>query len=670
MDSYEAGAFSHAQSDEPTSGQIVIDGASPVAKTKLSVEERLDRLSKYRIRPVSIRSTAKPIGCGGKAEVVRAHFKRNKKARGKRVAVKKVRCSHDADKGKFAKEFLNEVEMLAALSHENIVQLIGFVENLKHDKAWIVLSWEPNGNVREFLASGEWEIPERLSLIKDTFAGLGYLHTREPPVCHGDLKSLNILVTSSSRAVITDFGSARTLNKSASRAASNGSVPLARAIPTATRPCIDVDMIGDELTLTGPAWSLRWAAPEVVKEEDPPGLPSDIWSAGWVCWEIMTDKLPFPDVYSEGPLTLRVLQGKVPLAHEETQLAQVVRLCSLMSDCWKFDPNRRPKAAQCHREMAWLPSTVPIGSKIPSTKLLLQMGRLEHAKNRHEKAISFFRQVLDTVGGDKDQETSAAALNLLGSVYYAQCADDKAEESFVQAADIYARIGNHRGHANSLDWLGDICRTKSKYAEAQTYLLQAQNIYARISNSQGRANTLNGLGEVYYARSKFVEAEESFIQARDIHASIGNELGRANALDGLGDISCAQSNYTQAEEHYTQARNIYARIGDDQGEANTFLGLGHVYYAQAKYVEAEESFANAQEAFSRTGDDQGRANALRGLGDVHRNQKRKLEAASFYGAAKNLYARLGRSEDEAHISRWLTPSSLASMDTDFTSTSI
>lgn len=138
-------------------------------------------------------------------------------------------------------------------------------------------------------------------------------------------------------------------------------------------------MIGDELTLTGPAWSLRWAAPEVVKEEDPPGLPSDIWSAGWVCWEvgevwelqvcqrdysfsgriisqIMTDKLPFPDVYSEGPLTLRVLQGKVPLAHEETQLAQVVRLCSLMSDCWKFDPNRRPKAAQCHREMAWLVS--------------------------------------------------------------------------------------------------------------------------------------------------------------------------------------------------------------------------------------------------------------------------------------------------------------------------
>lgn len=55
--------------------------------------------------------------------------------------------------------------MLAGLSHEHIIQLIGFVEDLDHDKAWIVLSWEPNGNVREFLASGEWEIPERLSLV-------------------------------------------------------------------------------------------------------------------------------------------------------------------------------------------------------------------------------------------------------------------------------------------------------------------------------------------------------------------------------------------------------------------------------------------------------------------------------------------------------------------------
>lgn len=56
---------------------------------------------------------------------------------------------------------------MAGLFHENIVRLIGFVEDLENGTAWIVLSWEPNGNLSEFLATGEWEIPERLSLVND-----------------------------------------------------------------------------------------------------------------------------------------------------------------------------------------------------------------------------------------------------------------------------------------------------------------------------------------------------------------------------------------------------------------------------------------------------------------------------------------------------------------------
>lgn len=67
--------------------------------------------------------------------------------------------------------------MLAGLSHENIVKLIGFVEDLKHDKAWIVLSWEPNGNVRDFLKSGEREIPERISLVRKDPSLLEYSPT-------------------------------------------------------------------------------------------------------------------------------------------------------------------------------------------------------------------------------------------------------------------------------------------------------------------------------------------------------------------------------------------------------------------------------------------------------------------------------------------------------------
>ncbi|KIO21968.1 hypothetical protein M407DRAFT_217361, partial [Tulasnella calospora MUT 4182] len=220
-------------------------------------------------------------------------------------------------------EFVREVDVTARLSHDNIVELIGFVEELQEGKAWIILAWEPNGNVSEFLEKGEWEIPERMSLIQDTFAGLQYLHTCQPPICHGDLKSLNILVSASYRAVITDFGSARIL------------------------------------TLTGPAWSLRWAAPEVVMGKQQ-NLASDIWAAGWVCWEIMTNKLPFPEITAGGTIILKVTQGEVPVAREDTQLSQITRLCSLMEDCWIFDPTKRPDIARCNNEVKRMVSCIII----------------------------------------------------------------------------------------------------------------------------------------------------------------------------------------------------------------------------------------------------------------------------------------------------------------------
>lgn len=55
--------------------------------------------------------------------------------------------------------------MLTKLSHRNIVRLIGFIENTSKDIIWLIFPWAANGNLREFVSSGEWEIPERVSLV-------------------------------------------------------------------------------------------------------------------------------------------------------------------------------------------------------------------------------------------------------------------------------------------------------------------------------------------------------------------------------------------------------------------------------------------------------------------------------------------------------------------------
>lgn len=100
---------------------------------------------------------------------------------------------------------------MKSLSHPNIIKLVGFVEDMGKGAAWMILPWEGNGNVREFLQAGEWDIPERMSLVSDlssavyavlneiirlkiidTADGLAYLHDHQPPICHGDLKSVSL----------------------------------------------------------------------------------------------------------------------------------------------------------------------------------------------------------------------------------------------------------------------------------------------------------------------------------------------------------------------------------------------------------------------------------------------------------------------------------------------
>lgn len=142
--------------------------------------------------------------------------------------------------------------------------------------------------------------------------GLNHLHSRDPPICHGDLKSvrlrifrdgpglkrhpcsfqLNILVNSQNHALITDFGSARKLESHPTGEKENNVAgPAARGEPTLSQvqeqglSLVQIEECGTFLTLTGPVYTLRWAAPEVLEHEEF-GLASDMWAFAWICWEV------------------------------------------------------------------------------------------------------------------------------------------------------------------------------------------------------------------------------------------------------------------------------------------------------------------------------------------------------------------------------------------------
>ncbi|KAG8894031.1 hypothetical protein FRC01_013193, partial [Tulasnella sp. 417] len=131
-----------------------------------------------------------------------------------RVAARRFRHKDaTVDRDTFFNASTAELKLLLQLSHPNISKIAGFEEHPQTDTIWVFSLWESNGNLSEFLVTGKWNVLERMSLIKDLLAGLKYLHTYEPPICHGNVKSRNVLVNSSSRAIVADFASSRILRQ-------------------------------------------------------------------------------------------------------------------------------------------------------------------------------------------------------------------------------------------------------------------------------------------------------------------------------------------------------------------------------------------------------------------------------------------------------------------------
>ncbi|KAG8891423.1 hypothetical protein FRB99_003601, partial [Tulasnella sp. 403] len=207
--------------------------------TQLSVLEReladfLQPLEKYRIKPSRLLfpQECSMIGSGGYGTVHQALIRQRLWGNtGIVVAVKKLRAAGGRDKCLrmaivsmvsrtinvlstkllLSKGLIRELAVWARLSHENVIPLIGFHLSEHLDQAWLISPYMANGSVSDYLLGARPSEAKRRELALDTAKGLQYLHGRDPPICHGDIKALNVLITDDHRAMLCDFGLAKAM---------------------------------------------------------------------------------------------------------------------------------------------------------------------------------------------------------------------------------------------------------------------------------------------------------------------------------------------------------------------------------------------------------------------------------------------------------------------------
>ncbi|KAL1219039.1 putative receptor-like protein kinase [Cardamine amara subsp. amara] len=139
------------------------------------------------------------IGQGGFGTVYKAEFND-----GLIAAVKRMnKVSEQAEQ-----DFCREIELLAKLHHRNLVALKGFCINKK--ERFLVYDYMQNGSLKDHLHSigkvpPSWET--RMKIAIDVANALEYLHFYcDPPLCHRDIKSSNILLDENFVAKLSDFG--------------------------------------------------------------------------------------------------------------------------------------------------------------------------------------------------------------------------------------------------------------------------------------------------------------------------------------------------------------------------------------------------------------------------------------------------------------------------------
>lgn len=184
--------------------------------------------------------------------------------------------------------FKREALLLAGLQHPNIPTIYDYFGEAGH---WfLVMDFIESATLEEHLdqSRGRYLPVEKvLDVGIQLCTVLGYLHTRQPPIIFRDLKPANILLTSSGRIYLIDFGIARHFKPGQSRDTiafgSPGYAPPEQYGKTQTTPRADIYALGATLhqLLTGDDPSqtpFRFAPLQLRSQMTPVGLETLIMS--------------------------------------------------------------------------------------------------------------------------------------------------------------------------------------------------------------------------------------------------------------------------------------------------------------------------------------------------------------------------------------------------------
>ncbi|XP_029310150.1 receptor-interacting serine/threonine-protein kinase 1 isoform X1 [Cottoperca gobio] len=219
------------------------------------------------------------------------------------------------------KLLLDEGNIMASLTHERVVKLLGVI--MEDRDCSLVMELLPRGNLSVMLETVSVPISIKSRIILEILEGMLYL--TEKRVIHKDIKPGNILVDKDFHIKIADLGLATCLTwskltKEESRRKSH---------------------TGQSAGTRG-AGTLSYMAPEHLQSINTASTEkSDVYSFAIVVWVILTGIEPYANARSDEHISQCVRNGDRP-AENLIPSNTPVEIVQLMKRCWEHNPLQRP----------------------------------------------------------------------------------------------------------------------------------------------------------------------------------------------------------------------------------------------------------------------------------------------------------------------------------------
>lgn len=217
---------------------------------------------------------------------------------GDKVAIKQMILSKQPRK----ELIVNEIIVMKDSRHKNIVNFLEAYLKTEDD-LWVVMEFMEGGSLTDIIENSPTNgsnhspltEPQIAYIVRETCQGLKFLHDRQ--IIHRDIKSDNVLLDTSARVKITDFGFCAKLTDKRSKRA----------------------------TMVGTPY---WMAPEVVKQREY-DEKVDVWSLGIMTIEMLEGEPPYLNEDPLKALYLIATNGTPKLKHPEMLSLEIKRFLSV-----------------------------------------------------------------------------------------------------------------------------------------------------------------------------------------------------------------------------------------------------------------------------------------------------------------------------------------------------